>query len=655
MPASGILAGKGGAAIASSAALAVFLVALNHGTYAPGARYGLGVAVWWALALAVALALWPRDRLPRGALAVGAALGALAAFTALSIAWSDSAEKAFGEFDRVLLYLGVFALAVVAAPRGSARRWSDGIALGLAGIGLLALASRLFPGLVGQGDLPRFLPGVGTRLSYPLDYWNGLAIAVALCFPLLLRAAVAARSPVGKGIALAPVPALAATIYLTSSRTGVAVAVLGSLVFVAICGRTLAAAAAAAFSAAGTAGAVAVLAARPQLVDGPLSTHAAVSQGRSAAILIALLCIAVGGAWAAASLAPAKIMPGGLRTSRSLKGVAAVLVLGAVAVAALAVDPVDKFERFKRPPVEITNLPRQGFTEAHLRSANGSGRWQLWGAALDEFGTRPAVGRGAGSYEAWWAQHGSLAAFVRDAHSLYLETMGELGVTGLFLLALFFAAAVVTGVRRLLRSASTERVAIAAIAASCAAFAVALTVDWMWELTAVGAVGILCLGVLVGPATLPGAPATAVHARTLPGKSSPRALGLRGGFVLLSLAAIVCQAIPLLAQARIRESQNAARRGDGAAAARTALAARALQPWAASPYLQLALVREQAGDLGDARLEVRRAIERDPSDWRLWLTSARIDTKAGAVRQARQSLDRAKALNPRSPLFASPR
>ena len=71
---------------------------------------------------------------------------------------------------------------------------------------------------------------------------------------------------------------------------------------------------------------------------------------------------------------------------------------------------------------------------SHLLSANGSGRWQFWESAVDAFQATPLLGHGAGSYEAWWAEHGSLAVFVRDAHSLYLETLAELGVLGFLLL-----------------------------------------------------------------------------------------------------------------------------------------------------------------------------------------------------------------------------
>ena len=103
---------------------------------------------------------------------------------------------------------------------------------------------------------------------------------------------------------------------------------------------------------------------------------------------------------------------------------------------------------------------------------------------------------------------------------------------------------------------------------------------------------------------------------------------------------------------KIRDSQAAAARGDAAAAIEHALDARTLQPWAASPYLQLALIAEQADDLGSARTWIYRAIERNKTDWRLWLVASRIETSAGSVERGQRNFAQAKRLNPRSPLFA---
>ena len=135
---------------------------------------------------------------PRAALVAVGALAAFAVLTLLSVGWAVSDEKAFLEFTRVLMYLGVLVLVALAVTRRTAASVADGIALGIVAVILLALASRLFFGDVGPGAPPSFFP-VRSRLHYPVNYWNGLAILAGLAFPLLLRAAVAQRPAVAAG------------------------------------------------------------------------------------------------------------------------------------------------------------------------------------------------------------------------------------------------------------------------------------------------------------------------------------------------------------------------------------------------------------------------------------------------------------------------
>ena len=71
----------------------------------------------------------------------------------------------------------------------------------------------------------------------------------------------------------------------------------------------------------------------------------------------------------------------------------------------------------------------------------------------DEADARP----GAGSYQSWWSEHASLPLFVRDAHSLWLETLAELGVVGLLLLATAFGAAFVAALAAAGRLGPTAR------------------------------------------------------------------------------------------------------------------------------------------------------------------------------------------------------
>ena len=622
-------------------AAAVFWLAYDGGSYGLTNRESIALVVLWALVLALSLSVWPAAPVPRAALVAGGLLTAFAVWTGLSAFWAASPEKAFTEFDRVALYLGVFALAVTAAPRGSARRWLGGLAVSLTAVGLLALTSRLFPNLIAEPrELAQIFPAAERRLSYPVGYWNGLATLVAFALPALLFFAVHSRSFVLRALTLAPVPALAATVYLTSSRGGSLAAALAVFAYLALSSRRWTALGATVVGGAGSAGAIAVLVARPELVDHPHEAAGAIGQGHSAALLIGSICVATALVYGVL----ARVLPSPRGLGRTGSAVLVGIIVALFAAGIVAARPVHRFHEFEKVPPELGSASVQ----KHLFSGSGNGRWQLWEASVDEFQTRPVIGRGAGSYEAWWAQHGNLAFFVRDAHSLYLETLGELGIVGLVLLAAFFVSVLAIGARRLLGHEDEERSVVGALLAILLAFLFEAGVDWMWELTAVGVVMALASGLLVGPATEPLPVFDALD------DLRPRALRLvRVGTMVILMGLVVAAAIPLLAAMEVRHSQDAANKGDFAAALKDARGAQSLQSWAATPYLQTALVYEQAGDLPSAIREIHSALQRDDSDWRIWLVAARLETKAGQIEEARKSLARARERNPRSALFAS--
>ena len=349
-------------------------------------------------------------------------------------------------------------------------------------------------------------------------------------------------------------------------------------------------------------------------------------EGWQAAVVIVLICVATAVGFELASA----FAPRPPEVSRRL-GAAAVLALAVALVAtAFATHAWRDFTRL--PPA------RGDAVGTHLLSGSGNGRWQFWQAALAEFRSAPLQGGGAGSYEAWWDRHGSFSYAVRDAHSLYLETLGELGIVGFVLLVGSLAAAVAVGGRRLLRTRDAERTLIAALLGAATAYLIGAGIDWMWELTAVTLVGVCTLGLLAGPGT----PSTTRPLRRLPRVAAAVAVG----------AVVIAEAVALLAGIEVSQSQAAARSGRFGPARAHAVAATRLEPWAATPYLQLALVEESAGDLVAARRSIQAAIRRDRQDWRPWLAAARIEARLGDATAAAHSYAQARSLDPRSPLFS---
>jgi O-antigen ligase len=628
-------------AVTFAVAVLTFLLAYDGGSFGDTSRGTLAIGAWWIVILAVVAGLWPLARLGRPALVAGGLLAGFAGLTLASVLWADSAEDAFAEFNRASLYLGVFLLAALAGTRTNLVRWLDGLALGSAAVGGLAFFSRCFPEVV-AGENVAGLPLDLTRLSYPLGYWNGLAIFLALAVPLLLRLAVSDSHPVLRGLALLPFPVLGADLYLTSSRGGLLTAVLGAVALWALVPRTRTVVAVL-LAAAGAAGGMAAVVTRDELVNHP--GPAAAGQGHVAFGIVLGACVAT----AVVAYVVCRFVLGPLEGWTGRVGTVGRATAGAVVVLALAAGivlshPVRLFEHFKAKPAYLS-LPTNTSNpvKAHLLSVGSSGRWQQWASAVDEFESAPGLGRGAGSFESWWSEHGTLRGYVKDAHSLYLEALGELGIVGFLLIAGAFAAGLAFGLKRAVAARGERRVALAALWAAFLAYAVAAGIDWMWEMTVVSVVGMALLGLMTSQAS--GDDEAEPRLRRRWNVAARVVLGLAG------VTLVLAQALSLLTTREIQASQRAALRGDVSAAFTRADNARKLEPWASSPYEQLALVSEQAGQYGDAERFIGKAIARDRSDWRPWVLSVRFEAALEHIAAARRGLREVCRLNPRSPQF----
>ena len=118
-----------------------------------------------------------------------------------------------------------------------------------------------------------------------------------------------------------------------------------------------------------------------------------------------------------------------------------------------------------------------------LTSAVDNGRIDNWRVAIDGFDAQPFHGTGAGTYRITW-DHDRPAPPVKvnDGHSLYLETMSELGIVGLVLLLTALGTMLVGGLVRLLRG--EERYAHGAFVATGTMLAIHAGIDWDWEMPA---------------------------------------------------------------------------------------------------------------------------------------------------------------------------
>jgi hypothetical protein len=254
---------------------------------------------------------------------------------------------------------------------------------------------------------------------------------------------------------------------------------------------------------------------------------------------------------------------------------------------------------------------------------------------------------GAAGYTSHWLEHRDLAIPATRAHSLVFETMAELGLVGLALLLGFFGTAAVTGIRRA-RDRLTDG-AGAALGVLTVGFA-ASAVDWTWDLPAVFVSTVVAAGLLVGPATLP----PLAPAKPPVGGAVRNRRRFSAGVAILIVGWVsVCAAgLLLLSDLRLNASRDAFDRGDLQAAANAADDAASIEPWAAEPHTQLALVRERSGQIAEARKEIAEAIDRAPRDFKLYLLATRLATEAGDKTAAAEYFTRAHELNPKDPTLA---
>jgi O-antigen ligase len=610
------------------------VLAAAGGGYSAELRAGAGVAVWWVVIAGLAFGLFPRARVPRAALIAGAGLLGLALLSLLSARWAPDNAAAFYEAVRVSGYLGLFVLVVLAAPPGSARLWLAGLGIGLAGVAALALGSRMQPSLFPEQDLVTFIPSVATRLSYPLNYWNGLGAAMALAVVVLLWLGAHSATAWGRALAVAAAPAAGLALFLTSSRGGVGALAVGLMALVALGPARARLLVGGLFAGAGAALLIVLASAREAFVDGRVDAPTAGSEGHEM-LAATLIVAAVTGLMRLLVDRPAQrlVVPGGIAVA------AAAIAIAAGLVGVVAADPGARLDDFRSPPAEPG--PARGFVTRHLASGEGNGRYQFWETGVEAFESEPLRGIGAGGYESWWAENGSLSYFIRDAHSLFVEVLAELGLLGLVALLVFLVAPAVRAIAARVGDPGFAAPASGALAIVVTGSASA-AIDWSWELPAAFAPVVVAAAVLAGPALL---------ARSEEGR--PR-FGLGIATLGLAWVAVVGSVIVLVGEAKLGDSREAARDGDLAAAADDARAARAVQPWSGAPRLQLALIRERTGDVRGARRAAAEAAERDEGDWRVWLVVARLAVKDGDVRAARSALARARALNPRSRLFQPP-
>lgn len=608
---------------------ATVVYALRDGTYDVVARGEAGIIAWWALALGVASGVLPRSRPGRATWTMAAGLCALALWTTLAFAWTESDERTSLELSQTLHHLGLFALAAALLTRRTVGAALAGALIGGAVVTVLAVASRLFPDAFPANAVLVALDV--DRLSYPFGYWNATAAWSVMTATVALAVSVHAPRSAWRAAALAVIPFAVVAVYLAYSRQGVVGFALGAAVVLA-CSRTRAVAALH-LLAATVAGGFAVLVVRGSDeiadatgTDGRLGVLAALAVGGAGCAAVATVVHRAGG--------DERLLIDPRRARPLAYAVAVIVALGAIAVGpAVAERAADSFD--------TGGISGAAPEDSSQRLLNLSGNRDLqWSTALDAFASDPLKGIGPGTYEFFWNRAAVDGEAVRNAHSLFLETLAELGVPGLLALLIALGGAVYGGVSW--RRGAQDRAQAGAATAALAGVVVWIwhaSIDWMWEQTAVTALALLLAAIAGAAGSAPRRPLRPV---------------VRGGIALLCLLAALAQLPPVVGTSRVRDSQRAAGAGDLAAARAAAEDAVASWPWAAAPFVQRALVNELAGEPAVAEVDARRAAEREPTNWRHQILLARVLAEQGRTAEALDAYRSARALRPVSIVFNAP-
>jgi O-antigen ligase len=384
-----------------------------------------------------------RERIVLGVLDF-VALAGLATFvgwTALSASWSSAPTGSLHDAQRGLIYVAALLALLLLVDSESVRELLGGAAAGVVLVSGYSFGERLFATTAIPDD-----PVSRTRLTEPLGYANALGILATLGVLLALGLATHARGSLERAAWAAAPPLLLSTLALTQSR-GATIALAAGVAVLLLLERLRAELLSVVLVVAiPSAVAVGLTLSSHALTDAQATSTEISSAGRRLGIAVALLMAAAGLAALACDRLTSR-----LRGPRLSWVVPTVIALGLASVAAVAVVGVD---RALGPRVDY------------------------WRVAWHEFAHNRLLGSGSSTFAESWQRTGA-AITVLDAHSIYLETLAELGLLGLLLLVAAFSVPLVAAVR------GREHGFAAPATSVWVAFVVHAGLDWDWEMPAV--------------------------------------------------------------------------------------------------------------------------------------------------------------------------
>lgn len=480
-------------------------MAFRQGGYFPDSYLAAGAVAFAAVGV-LFLLVAPSFALSSRGLIGLASLAGLTAWTALSSNWSATPQVALEYAQRDLTCVGLFVLALIAAGSGRYARqlvWGTLIAIAvIVGAGLL---SRLYPDLV-PGELPVLFGVPQYRLSYPLGYWNAYGALAGIGTVLAVGLAADIRSAVWmRALSAGGAVSMGTATYLSLSRGADLAVLAGLLVLALLAVRRATLLLIGGAIAVGVGAAVSLIQAHRVLLDAPGSALARERAGHTVGAALTVVVLAVMAATAVVALGrstPAlqriarRSVPA-LKIGALVAGVCLVLV-GIVRAhdvsrgVSRGADFVSRqADDFWNP---TTGAPPPG--AARLTSAQST-RSDLYRIAFDGFTAHPLIGDGAAGFRVRFLRERQSYESVLNAHSLEVETIGELGIVGIALLLVFLGSIVAGAVHTRVNSrGGLGRSQGAAVSGACTVWIVHGAFDWDWQMTAVTGVALILAATL---------------------------------------------------------------------------------------------------------------------------------------------------------------
>jgi hypothetical protein len=416
------------------------------------------------------------------------ALAAYAAWSYLSISWADQRGDAWDGANRTALYAALFALFALWRIRARAAVGLVGaFSLAIAAIGLVELLSA-----AGGDPGGHFIEG---RLAEPVGYANAnAALWSSAFFPCVVLASRRETGPLLRALFVGSAVLLGGLALMGQSRGWLFAIPVVALLFLLVTPRRVRTA----LTLALVLGAVGV--AVPAILDvydevGP-PLAAAMDDAVVAIVGAAAVAGSLAGMGALADRAQPRSRTLERRAGLALAGVCvALLVVGSVVYVAARGNPVtdvtDAWDEFKS-----TGTPGGGESRLDLRL--GSNRYDFWRVAWDEFAGAPVVGIGADNFQQAYLAEGTSHEQPRYPHSVELRTLSQTGLIGTLLLGVAVAAALWAAFQALRYRAGPARTAAAAGVGVFLYWLVHGSVDWFWEIPALGGAAFAMLGLAAG-------------------------------------------------------------------------------------------------------------------------------------------------------------